>query len=490
MLLVWSVKSGKSKLFWNGQDITRLFRESSNKKPPPSSLEFAWQSARGTNFKVITHAIATGPANPQYEFLIDDESFFSLLRKNKAIQKIMDEAKQEASPEQPSRSERPSRLQRALSAEHSGSGGEQSGDGMSGDLQQQSLARGGFSYTFDLKDELVSDLYSSTLDFLREEVSKCVPETEDMISRAILNAFSVDHDSDTSNDSLSASSDVHVDPAEVEADALGETFEWLKWSRDFISYFDVHDRKQEFMQKHVDQMVAHVRHDRLKVSVASQIMHRVAAVLKLEVTRAPVPDTVMFGNLNSFTTPPDLLDAMRPYGDVVSASVSKDHEGFGFCRFASCGAVQLVCEAVTNGDVEINGRIPEVFELFNSPYSKDTDLQIEDPQNREYDFGLDEVDSDIDGFDQVENYNRDFLDPSDDGIEATYNAGYRRPLNPSHLGQSAYSQNSSEPSTSSYTYSPRSFKDVSTRTHNTLSTIDVDDHRANSNSFLPMRVID
>jgi hypothetical protein len=180
-----------------------------------------------------------------------------------------------------------------------------------------------------MEDELRSDLYSGTLDVLRDVVSSFVPETEEMMSRAIINAFSEDHDSDTSGDSLSLHSDRHLYPAEVEADVLGETFEWLKWSRDFISAFDMHDRKLEFMQKHVEQVVAHVRHERLAPTPASLIMHRVAAVLKLEVTREPKWDTVMFSNLNSLTTSEDIMDAMRQYGDVTEAAVSRNHEGFG-----------------------------------------------------------------------------------------------------------------------------------------------------------------
>ena len=113
----------------------------------------------------------------------------------------------------------------------------------------------------------------------------------------------------------------------------------MKWSRDLGSAFDLYDRKLEYMQKHVELMVSHVRHDRLKVSVASQIIHRVAAVLKLEITRNPIADTIIFGKLNSLTTTRDLFDAMHAYGDVVGAAVSKNHEGFGefnpFCLLES-----------------------------------------------------------------------------------------------------------------------------------------------------------
>jgi hypothetical protein len=327
---VWSVKSGKSKLVWNGQDISRLFRETRRQKPPPSCLEFAWETSRGDNFKAVANLNSPGQMN-QYDFLINDESFFSMPAKEKAVGERVEAAEREMSPEFSVNSEIfTNRVERAISGDLTGSCGDDlSGDGMADPSAHSRLASAGFSYNFDMEDELRSDLYSVTLDVLRDVVSSFVPETEEMMSRAIINAFSEDHDSDTSGDSLSLHSDRHLDPAEVEADVLGETFEWLKWSRDFISAFDMHDRKLEFMQKHVEQMVAHVRHERLEPTPASLIMHRVAAVLKLEVTREPNWDTVMFSKLNSLTTSEDIIDAMRQYGDVTEAAVSRNHEGFG-----------------------------------------------------------------------------------------------------------------------------------------------------------------
>lgn len=327
---MWSVKSGKSRLFWNGQDISRLFLETRKQKPPPNCLEFAWQTSKGVNFKAVAHVNPPGTMK-QYQFLIGDESLFELPPKDVALGKPVDEAEREPSPECLSTgSSHRSRVERTVSCDFTGSCGELSGDGLADPTTQTRLASAGFSYKFDMEDELKSDLYSDTLDVLRDVVSSFVPETEEMMSRAIINAFSEDHDSDTSGDSLSIQSDVrHLDPSEVEADVLGDTFEWLKWSQDFISAFDMHDRKLEYMQKHVQQMVAHVRHDRLAPTPASRIMHRVAAVLKLEVTREPHVDTVMFENLNSLTTTEDVVDAMHKYGDITEAAVSRKHEGFG-----------------------------------------------------------------------------------------------------------------------------------------------------------------
>lgn len=336
--LVWSVKSGKARLFWNGQDITRLFPDNARQKPAKSALEFAWQSAKGTHFKLVAHANAVGSMK-QYEFFIDRVPFSAVPSEVEFTRRRTDEATQETSPDDDFCSrcdDVPTRVDRAESTDFAGSCGEMSGDGRNSLQQHSRLAAAGFAYKFDMEDELRSDLYSSTLDFLRDEVASCVPETEAMISRAIINAFSDDRDSDTSIDSSSLQSDGQLDSSQLEANVLGETFEWLKWNRGVGSTFDLYDRKLEYMQKHVELMVSHVRHDRLKVSDASQVIHRVAAILKLEITKNPVADTIMFGKLNSLTTTRDLVDSMHAYGDVICAAVSKTHEGFGEC---TCFAV-------------------------------------------------------------------------------------------------------------------------------------------------------
>jgi hypothetical protein len=46
VVLIWSVKSAKARLFWNGKDISRLFPANIHQWPSMSTLEFAWGSSR------------------------------------------------------------------------------------------------------------------------------------------------------------------------------------------------------------------------------------------------------------------------------------------------------------------------------------------------------------------------------------------------------------------------------------------------------------
>ena len=86
----------------------------------------------------------------------------------------------------------------------------------------------------------------------------------------------------------------------------------------------------------------------------------------------------------------------------------------------------------------MNGRKPDMFELFSSPYSNEKDDKMLGPNDRE-----DEYDCNT----ESEIYNIDRIDPSDDGIEATYNSGYRRSLNNS---RSHYAPSSFESSRAMY----------------------------------------
>lgn len=374
-MLVWSIRSGKARIYWNNQDISRMFPEI-NKKPPHSSLQFSWQTARDTNFEVIASLNRNG-ATGKYKFLVDDRPFSSLPSKEMAMKRRKEKTQSNNSPSPASRTDvtepvnhtyrqesdesteygeseygdsvvlgsrqdedqlseagtdfHPPRSG-ADSADYDGSGLYQSGESGVEDPQQKSrLAAAGFSYQFDMEDELRSEMYTSTLDVLRDEVSRLVPEAEEMMSRAIINAFSEDHESDTSNES--ALSFQGENPAELEAEVLGEVIQWLKWGRDFLSVDEMQDRKRKFMKTHVEQMVSHVRHDRLSSLECSKIMHRVAALLMIETTRDPEQDTILFSNLNSLTTTDDLMNAMLKYGDVNAAALSKTHEGIGKLSF-------------------------------------------------------------------------------------------------------------------------------------------------------------
>jgi hypothetical protein len=180
-----------------------------------------------------------------------------------------------------------------------------------------------------IEDALRSDLYSSTLDLLRETLSSYVPSTEEMISRAIIYAFSDESGPDQSA-KLKGMEQI-LDVEVVEADVLGETFAWLQWNRNLMTVADQQDRNMEFFRKQVEWMVFRVRHSRLDVVLASQILHRVATLLNMELAKQPNSDTLIIWNLKPFTLAQDLINVMQKYGKVTNAALSQQFLDFGTC---------------------------------------------------------------------------------------------------------------------------------------------------------------
>lgn len=324
---MWSLKSGKTKLLWNSKEISHLVRAKTNPRLAAQSgkVELRWQSETGVKLAVIAHS-QKQPGCPQYDCLINDVSFFALPKESEVGSNVPQEAP-ESSLDTSGRDV--SNHNFSFSSEQAGSG-----EGNPAEMHQSHhrLVAAGFTYQYDMEDELRSELYTPTLDILRDEVAAAVPETEDMMSRAILNAFSEDHDSDASHSQSSESEQSErygLDPPELETEVLGDVFEWCQWSEKFVPAGEVHNRKLEFMQNHVEEMVAHVRHERISPHDATRIMLRVAIILKLDVSQQPEKDTVALLGLPVDVTAQELLDCMHPFGEVDVVEISKKHKGFG-----------------------------------------------------------------------------------------------------------------------------------------------------------------
>ena len=350
---MWSVKSSKTRICWNGDDISHLFKNRMPKKPTPT-IEFKWRAYNGMKIRVVAHTDPPRPSSAgqaqQYDCILDGQSFFTLpsrsirppIASNVSGEftngSVAENGQQPPTHQDggiarlPSR-ETPSSSDRTLSG---GSGSLDQGSREGPDLAtinqaQHRLAAAGFTtYQFQMEDELRSELYSSTLDILRDEVAASVPETEDMMSRAIIAAFSEDHDSDASHDSVSEQSERGpLDEAEIEADALAAVVEWMCWSTKFVPPIGMKERKLEAMQRHAETMVSHVRHERLSPHAASKIMLWLAILLGLDVTKQPLKDTVIVSGLGQNPSMQTLLNAMHPYGEIEVAAVSKRLDGFG-----------------------------------------------------------------------------------------------------------------------------------------------------------------
>ena len=186
------------------------------------------------------------------------------------------------------------------------------------------------------EDELRSDLYSSALDALRGEMTSTVPELEEMMSRAIVYAYSEEHDSlgsSIANGSFDSFGSFHtedeLDPAEAESDALCETFQWMKWTTLHEASTDIYDLKLDFMRTQVELFVSHARHERLSPHAASQIMIGIAAILNLKLTQQIQRNTVILTGMRPDVTTQDLYRALNVFGQIESVCTASGHKGFG-----------------------------------------------------------------------------------------------------------------------------------------------------------------
>jgi hypothetical protein len=181
------------------------------------------------------------------------------------------------------------------------------------------LSMAGFnsSRTFDdvVMDDLASSSLTNTLESLRPVVTSLISNSEDMVSKAIINAFLEDdalapHSSSTSlklnlsstmgsssSTSSSISSMVQTD-TQIEADTLYDTTEWINFNVICAPRPDVEEQKRAFLQKQMDIIFMHARHERLTEAAASRILLDVATLLDVPILSSSIQrDTLIIRDL-------------------------------------------------------------------------------------------------------------------------------------------------------------------------------------------------
>eukprot|EP00591_Stephanopyxis_turris_P002691 CAMPEP_0195519734 /NCGR_PEP_ID=MMETSP0794_2-20130614/15365_1 /TAXON_ID=515487 /ORGANISM="Stephanopyxis turris, Strain CCMP 815" /LENGTH=436 /DNA_ID=CAMNT_0040648937 /DNA_START=669 /DNA_END=1979 /DNA_ORIENTATION=+ len=222
------------------------------------------------------------------------------------------------------------------------------------------LASAGFDsqaeITFD--DELRSR-YSESLESLRYDVADHIPDTEDMMSRAIITAFSEDDDAGEGSEKSCSRT---RDSMEVEADALWSTLTWLESVRDCPDC-DKSYRKLDFMQQIINNVVSKVKEELISAAAAKYTIYSVAAVLQFE-TCSPLPqNTVVLFGLAKQTSRSDVREALEKYGEIKAVALARGNFGFGLCRFNSTSAVERTVNESIIHKIDICGIFPKVVEL-------------------------------------------------------------------------------------------------------------------------------
>jgi hypothetical protein len=308
IVLIWSIQSGKTRVFWNNSNITHLFREEQRF----DRVVFGWESRSGAKFKIVAHAKPVA-SEPQYNVFVDETSFLSLPHVSDlagvhiAAEDVASDAGSSVPDlcgQEPAQGSVYLELPPEFAKQPEG-------------LAPETTA----VFTFDdLEDELTSEFKTHNLESLRHRVTCSIPATEDLVSRAIVNAFSDDRDSYSSFDSSSCGS-MPQTAFDFEAEALWETNDWISLNVDYAPRPDVADQKRAFLQGQIDSIFMHTRHGRLGEDAAVSILVNVATLLGLPVIPSIPNNTLIINALEKRVDVDSMIDQLCEYGEVKEAAI-------------------------------------------------------------------------------------------------------------------------------------------------------------------------
>lgn len=181
-------------------------------------------------------------------------------------------------------------------------------------------------------DELHSDVYSTPLDTMRFRVTQCLPQLEEVISKAIMDTF-MQTDLKIDRPTLpSQMSSLALDVYEVEAKMLLETYRWVVTNSCNMDGIP-EESSINFMQKQIIYTVTRIRDQNLPADIATWVILCTAAILGMEFHTPFICDTIILLDLPPEVCGNTLKEAFGGFGSVNTAAVTSGNEGFGFCRF-------------------------------------------------------------------------------------------------------------------------------------------------------------
>jgi len=225
----------------------------------------------------------------------------------------------------------------------------------------------GFKPSCHPLDEIVDDLTSpsltNTLESLRPVVTSLIPNSHDMASRAIINAFleddallpsSLELDSLGSSSSSSTISSMVQTDTQIEADTLYDTTEWINLNVQYAPHPDIEEQKRAFLQKQMDIIFKHARYERLTENGATRILLDVATLLDVPICSSTQRNTLMIRDQNEIDVD-TLTETMMVHEEFHEVGVASNRR-FAFCRFTSDRGPLRALAAADNGKILINGK--------------------------------------------------------------------------------------------------------------------------------------
>jgi hypothetical protein len=187
----------------------------------------------------------------------------------------------------------------------------------------------------DHRDELHSNLYSSVLETVRNSLVERIPQISDeMISRAIINAFADSNLDRRSYDSFDRDELYHCGNDQVEVNILCKAYTFMYRRQNQL----IKERELiDFLQLVLDEMFLKIRRE--EITSSDEVLRTISSVLsilKIKVDNSVIVprDTILLRNLPYCTTRNDLFQKLSRFGKIKAVAVATiDDRAFGYCCF-------------------------------------------------------------------------------------------------------------------------------------------------------------
>jgi hypothetical protein len=368
-------------VFWNRINISHFSPE----KRYAEKIDISWESRSGERFRIEAFE-SPSVFGPQYDFLLDNTSIFSRSHISELTPRVPVGDRMDTSVRSDSEDD-------TLTE----------GTTESNDVPIQNLgfrlSMAGFAPPGEQQDGLVDDLtptsFTNVLESLRRSVTELVPNSEDMVSRAIIGALSEDQFESNCYSRQSTSSLESVPTAmEIEANAILDTTDWINLNVQYAPRPDVEYQKRAFMQKQMASVFMNALHGHLEEASAARILSDIATLLGLTANTIIPRDTVILSDLDKSTYSESLIVALCVYGEIREVAIATGHRGgklfaglsivhqnlpgqhilfelslclswllVALCRFSSESGPLRALVAAERGLLSINGKRPKLYLL-------------------------------------------------------------------------------------------------------------------------------
>ena len=326
-------------------------------------VEFTWQCRSGETLQIVAHSSAVPGLDQQFDLYVDGVSFFQLpgLEDVERVEPI-------SLGKQETRSDCSLREGLRSISTLSDIGSWKPVDEIQPETLDYRLSMVGLNSGrgFEVVDELHSELYSTALETVRCSLLETLPQAEQMVSKAIMDAFIAADDSFNDTFSSASSSFMEVDASQIEANALCEVYEWILFHLRYARREDFAEQTMAVMQRHVTRIFAYIRDEELSSDDAARILLHIAAILGLEFATPFPMKTVILSDLPSTVREQDIREIMSGFGatDAVSLATNKTTgSNLAFCRYLDSEAAVIAQEAFEGEEMLIGGQVPKVFLL-------------------------------------------------------------------------------------------------------------------------------